>query len=244
MSTTRALDDPRRRLLIRALGAGLFAAGAGGALLRARAQVLGAVPGKLPPGRSIYRLERDVKVNGAPATLKTVIGPGDVVSTGAGGFVIFVVEDQSHLLRENSEMRLEGDSALVRSLRLVTGALLSVFGKSKPKLATTAATIGIRGTGVYMESEPDLSYICTCYGTTEIAASADPNATETIVSEHHDAPRYVLSAESGGKLILPAPFKNHDDEELAIIEALVGREPPFAIFGEGYGTTGTDSYGN
>ena len=54
-------------------------------------------------------------------------------------------------------------------LRLLTGSLLSVFGERGANQAlsvnTSTATIGIRGTGIYMEAEPDLTYLCTCYGT-------------------------------------------------------------------------------
>jgi hypothetical protein len=35
--------------------------------------------------------------------------------------------------------------------------------------------------------------------------------------------------------IEPAPFINHTDVELALIEALVGRAPPFSLFDEDYG---------
>jgi hypothetical protein len=37
------------------------------------------------------------------------------------------------------------------------------------------------------------------------------------------------------KRIQPAPFINHTDLELTLIESLVGRTPPFALFDEGYG---------
>ena len=52
---------------------------------------------------------------------------------------------------------------------------------------------------------------------------------ETVVSEHHDAPRYAVRGESEGKRFRQAPFKNHTDMELALIEGLVGRTPPFAF---------------
>ncbi len=92
-------------------------------------------------------------------------------------------------------------------------------------------TLGIRGTGIYVESEPDFDYICTCYGKTDIQAINGPGCHEQIKTEHHDSPRYALAEGDSGQLIKPAPFKNHADEELALIEALVGRNPPFAIPG-------------
>lgn len=235
-------DDLRRRHLVRALAAGLFVAGTGSGLSTgASAQILGSVPGPLPQGRSIYKLKGDVRVNGMKADLSTRIGAADRVKAGRESRVVFAVGAHAYLLRADSEMQLEGEGVVARSLRLLTGALLSVFGRSTPSLVTTTATIGIRGTGVYMESEPDRSYVCTCYGRTQITSSTDPNATEAIVSEHHDAPRYIL-ARGASNLIQPAPVKNHGDDELILLEALVGREPPFAVFGEGYGTSGRQGY--
>ena len=53
-------------------------------------------------------------------------------------------------------------------------------------------------------------------------------------STHHDAPRYVYAQEKNGQRIVPAPLINHTDQELALIEALVGREPPFGNFLDAY----------
>jgi hypothetical protein len=220
-------DESRRVFLLRALAAGLFAVSP-----LARAGVLGKVPRELPTGKSIYSLQGELRVNRQVADADTLIGPNDVLHTGAGGQAIFVVGKDAFIMRGNSELHLSGDnSLLVEGMRLVTGAVLSVFGKSRHQVETPTAAIGIRGTGLYVEAQPDLSYVCTCYGTTEIGSVTDPANVETIVSQHHDAPRYV--AADGG--IRPAPFVNHTDEELMLIETLVGRTPPFALFDDSYG---------
>ena len=119
------------------------------------------------------------------------------------------------------------DSANV--LRVFTGVLLSVFGRRKRRLVTAAATIGIRGTGVYIESDPEESYICTCYGTADLMPLATDTVEETVVSEHHDEPRYAVGKAAAGKRFRRAPFKDHTDLELALIEGLVGRSPPFSF---------------
>ena len=106
---------------------------------------------------------------------------------------------------------------------MVTGVLLSVFGRRRQRIATRTATVGIRGTGVYVESDPDESYICTCYGTADLIPIDATEPEETVVSEHHDAPRYALRSGSSGKYLRVAPFKNHTDMEVALIEELVGR---------------------
>jgi hypothetical protein len=230
--------EARREFLIRALQAGAYALT--GSLLMpglARAGALGKVPRPMPEGRSIYDLRGEVLVNGKPATMQTVIGHSDRIETAKNAQLIFVVGKDAFVMREGSKLELSGDgSLLVSGLRLVSGALLSVFGKKQHHFSTPVATIGIRGTGLYVETQDDMSYVCTCYGTTDIAALNDPSSQETIVSQHHDAPRYILADGSSGQRIRSAPFKNHTDVELALIEALVGRTPPFNLFDEGYGS--------
>jgi len=238
MSKQSEAIEARREFLIRALQAGVYAL-AGGLLLpgMARAGALGKVPRELPAGQSIYDLRGEVLVNGKPANMNTVIGHSDRIETAKDGQLIFVVGKDAFLMRGASKLELSGDdSLLVSGLRLVSGALLSVFGKKQHHFSTATATIGIRGTGLYVEAQEDLSYVCTCYGTTDIAALNDPASQETIVSQHHDAPRYILADGTSGQRIRRAPFKNHTDLELALIEALVGRTPPFNLFDEGYGS--------
>lgn len=229
--TQRQLEDPRRRLLLRALAAGAFVTGYPGNGL---AQRLGKVPRRLPPGKSIYELQGAVTVNGAAADAATVVNATDTVTTAAGARAIFVVGKDAFLLREKSQLQLTGTGLLVQGLRMATGALLSVFGTTKHSFVTPTSTIGIRGTGLYVEADPEQSYICTCYGVVDLGATTDTTQSETIASRHHDSPRYVLAA--GGALIRPAPFRNHTDLELALVEALVGRTPPFPAFDNSYGT--------
>lgn len=236
MARNRELDDPRRRVLVRALS--LTALG-GLWVPEAAAQFFGGRPDRLQAGRSIYRLGGEVTVNGAAATLDTVIRPGDTVRTGRGAEIIFVVGGQSMIVRENSTLTIEKpeqqqESLLVRGLRLVSGALLQVSRDQKLVVRTANASIGIRGTGFYVEAEPERTYFCTCYGVTDVASSADPESRDTIAATHHDRPVYVVNDAPRGKRIRDAPFINHTDQELALIEALVGREPPFVFPKDSY----------
>jgi len=224
-------EDPRRAFLLKALAAGLLAAGG---IPAAKAQFFGRKPQRLPPGQSVYEAAGTVTVNGQAATSATRISASDRVETGKGAQLIFVVGFDAFLLRENSRLELSGASGIVNTMRLATGALLSVFGAGTKRVLTTTSATGIRGTGLYVESEPERSYVCTCYGEVLISALDDANVSERIVSKHHDAPRYVLKA-GAARRIQPAPFINHTDVELALIEALVGRTPPFSLFDEDYG---------
>jgi len=72
-----------------------------------------------------------------------------------------------------------------------------------------------------IKKEPN---ICTCYGTAQIEAKAEPVNTETITTHHHDEPRFIYNADNR---IEPAPMLNHHDPELVMLEKWVGRVPPW-----------------
>jgi len=227
-------DEQRRDFLIKALSYGLFA---GGAMVSTHpAWAMGKIPGQLPPGRSIYRLSGKVRIDGRNATLETPITFKSVIETGADGNIVFAVGKDAFILRNHGKLEMQGSSVILTGLRLVTGKLLSVFGKRKPEqrlgVSTAVATIGIRGTGMYVESQPEQTYICTCYGTADLASISDQTSKETVITKHHDSPRYILANAPAGKSIQQAPVINHTDEELELIESLVGRSVPFAFTGD------------
>jgi len=244
-------DDPRRRWLIKALAAGLFSAGQ---LMPARlgAQVAGGRPDKLPPGKSVFRSSGSATVNGKPVTDDTQIQAGDTLRTGKDSEIVFVVSDSSMLLRANSELVLAADGAAASSsrlvaLKLVAGKVLAVFPPGPVTIQTAAANAQIRGTGVYVESDPERTYFCTCFGVTEVSAKDDPESRVTVTATHHNRPLYILTgAGNRGKSIQPAPFVNHTDQELALIEALVGRKLPasFAFPDKKYEPPGGRVYRN
>jgi hypothetical protein len=181
--------------------------------------------------KGIHRLKGDVRINGQPAKEGMDIKAGDVITTGAGSEVVFVTGKDAFLIRANSRVEAQGTtvgSLVLSGLRIVTGAVLSVFTPGETKtLRTATATIGIRGTAVYVEAEANRTYVCTCYGEVDLASAGDPNARETISTRHHEQPRYVMGMGSP-QMLMGAPVINHTDVELEMLEALVGRRPPFA----------------
>ncbi len=186
--------------------------------------------------KGVARVQGDARINGVPAKVGMDVKGGDVVSTFANGQIVFVVNKDAFLVRANSRVELEGGagSVVLTGLRLVTGALMSVFASGERKtVRSTTATIGIRGTGLYVESEKDRSYVCTCYGETEVVSNDDPSAREVIATTYHDQPRYVM-AKGAPQMLMGAPVVNHTDAELIMLEALVGRTPPFGSAGLKY----------
>jgi hypothetical protein len=228
MNRTDQPKDPRRRLLVEALTLGALGLGMPST---AAAQESGDAPQKMPPDRSIFRLVGTVTVNGRAATLQTSIRAGDTVQTGPASEVVFVVGAHSMLLRADSTLTVNGETTasglVVQALRMLSGKLLAVSRNAPTRVITTTATIGIRGTGYYTEADPDQTYFCTCYGATDIEALNDPASRESVTSKQHDRPLYILRAAEIGRYIREAPIINHTDEELMLVEALVGRAPPF-----------------
>lgn len=183
--------------------------------------------GKLEKG--VYRVRGDARVNGAPAREGMDVKAGDIITTGRDGELVFVIGKDAMLVRDNARVEVSGRAGalLADGLRIVTGAVLSVFSPGGPRtIRVRTATIGIRGTAVYVEDMLDRAYVCTCYGVAEIAAQDDPAVRETVRTEHHDQPRYVYPA-GAAQRIVQAPVINHSDAELILLESLVGREPPF-----------------
>ena len=182
---------------------------------------------RVPSG--IHSVAGDVRVNGQPAATGAQVRPGDTVVAGPNGDVVFVVGRDAFLVRANSQVALMpgSDSSLLAGLRIVTGRILSVFSPGEARrLESATATMGIRGTAVYVEAEPDRTYVCTCYGTVDIVSRDDPSSRETVTTTHHDQPRYVM-AMGAPQMIMGAPVVNHTDAELILLEGLVGRTPPF-----------------
>jgi hypothetical protein len=228
-------DERRREYLVKLL---TFSALTATPMSQLQAAWWGSTPKKMADDKSIFSLEGDVRVNGQRADLGTQIKGGDTVSTQRNSEVVFAVGGDSFILRSDSEMEIEGGGIFVDALRMLTGSVLSVFGKRSGQqqltMNSSTATIGIRGTGVYMESEPGLTYLCTCYGQVGLYSNKDLNDSELITATHHDAPKYITDRKTRDTFIRPAPFKNHTDAELKLLEAIVGREVPFGIESELY----------
>lgn len=182
---------------------------------------------RIAPG--VRTVAGEVSVNGAAATQGMLMKAGDSVVTGPNGDVVFVVGRDAFLIRPESRVELlrRGNSPLLTGLRVLSGRILSVFSPGRRRTIHAAtATIGIRGTAVYVEAAPDKTYVCTCYGTVELVSRDDPKARETIRTKHHDQPRYVM-ASGAPQMLMGAPVVNHTDAELILLEGLVGRKPPF-----------------
>lgn len=219
-----------RRLLLKVLAAtGLFgSAGISGPIRNVLAM------GNVPVAPGLHKLRGEVKVNSTPARQGQLIGTGDTVVTGRDSEAIYVIGQDAFLQRENSTISFGAD-VTKHVLRVVTGKLLSVFGKRTRTIQVSTAVIGIRGTGCYIEDEGTgtnaRTYFCLCYGSVDLTPSAAPQERESYSTTHHEKPMYIYNDMKMAKMMVPAGVINHSDDELELLESLVGRRPPF--YGQG-----------
>ncbi|MBL8525983.1 MAG: hypothetical protein JNN20_20045 [Betaproteobacteria bacterium] len=228
-------SSPSRRNHLKQLAAlGLLGpAGISGLIQEALAK------GDLPTANGINSLAGTVTVNGQTAKVGTPVKPGDKVSTSAGGQAVVAVGKDAYMLRDRTIVTFEESKTTPGALAAVliaSGKVLSVFDKRQEKdgvksvsIKLPNATVGIRGTGCYIEIHEGRSYFCLCYGEAAVEGPGMPNAA-IIKTTHHENPVWLY--DSGGIMkVEKAGFVNHNDEELIMLEKLNGRVPPFVALG-------------
>ncbi|MBF0346973.1 MAG: hypothetical protein HQL81_04835 [Magnetococcales bacterium] len=243
----KKICDPNRRTVLKGLSWTMGITGLGLTPLLSSCLTREAIP-----DQGIRTLKGTAWLDGIPLQPGMQPKPGSTITTDVGASVTMVMGSDAFLIHEYSEVFLlprplamsqvgearvadvqPEQSATVTAVGTVLGyslkrgRILSVFSPGLRTLQTPNATIGIRGTGTYLEYQPGRTYLCTCYGTTTIQSLQDPTARETITAQHHDAPRFIHDVGSGKEFLEKAPMLNHTDDELVMLEGLVGRRPPF-----------------
>ncbi len=175
----------------------------------------------------IHELQGTVTLNKKPLTRASTIKNGDEITVSPDGKLVFSIGEDAFLVRGGSILQVyaEENSVLVSALRLVNGAMLGVYGKRKAttRIYTATTTIGIRGTAVYVAVTPEKLYTCTCYGHTDLIVGLD---SADVIATHHNA-HVVTAGKNGNSQMKAFEVIDHTDDELRMLEALVGRKPLF-----------------
>ncbi len=183
---------------------------------------------------NIVEINGDAMVNGQRLAREQSVQTGDSVETGPGSNLIFVIGNSSFQVRQNSRLTIERGKTLnaVSVLRMLTGAVASVWGKgSSRQIVTPTLTAGIRGTGVYTEVLPAQgfrSYFCNCYGTVDLGAGTDKTVSR---AEYHQS-FWGEVAPKNGRYLTPAKAINHTDEEMEFLAKLVDQRTAWEIAGK------------
>jgi hypothetical protein len=182
---------------------------------------------------NVVELVGDASVNGRRLLSQQGVQTGDEIVTGPDSRLVFVIGNSAFHVRQNSRITVERGASLhaVSLLRLVTGAVVSVWGKgSSRQIVTPTMTAGIRGTGVYTEVFEDQggrSYFCNCYGTVDISSGRDKTVSR---ANYHQAFWGEVQPKNGRRLT-PAKAINHTDEELEFLAQLVDHRTAWQVLG-------------
>ncbi len=183
---------------------------------------------------NVVELRGDAMVNGRRLSQQQTIQTGDSVETGPDSQLVFVLGNSSFQMRQNTRLTVERGATLnaVSVLRMLSGAVASVWGRGSSRLITTPTlTAGIRGTGVYTEIFPAQnyrSYFCNCYGTVDMTAGPDRTVSQ---SSYHQS--FWGEAEAkNGRFLTPAKAINHTDEELEHLAQLVNQRTAWELMGK------------
>ena len=183
---------------------------------------------------NIVELRGDATVNGARLLPQQAIQTGDQITTGPQSNLIFVIGNSAFHVRQSSSLTVERGATLnaVSVLRMLTGAVVSVWGKGTSRqIITPTLTAGIRGTGVYTEifaNQDGRSYFCNCYGTVDMRAGQDKTVS---VSDYHQAFWGEVNPK-GGRSLTPAKAINHTDEELEYLARLANQRTAWQVLGK------------
>ena len=194
---------------------------------------------------NVVELQGDVLVNNERLRPGAFIQSGDQLETGPGSNLVFVVGNSAFQVRQNSRLVVERGATLnaVSVLRMLTGAVVSVWGKGSARQITTPTlTAGIRGTGVYTEIFPQnayRSYFCNCYGVVDLSTRGD---RANSVAEYHES-FWAEPEPKNGRLITPAKAINHTDEEVERLAGLVNQLTAWQISGKKGEKDGGGGYG-
>lgn len=192
---------------------------------------------------NVVSITGDVLANGKPLIKGQAIYATDSISTGPKSNLVVVMGTSAFQVRPNTKLTFDGaiSTQIVNTLRLINGAVVSVWGKgSERKIVTPTLVAGIRGTGVYtevFEKQDNRSYFCTCYGTVELTAGQDKTVSST---EHHEA-FWAEPVPKAGKFLFPGKMLNHSDDELEYLAKLVNQQTAWQISG-GKNHRGVEAY--
>ena len=194
---------------------------------------LGGLPAAMAQQRSnVVEFVGDVLLNGQRMRPQQTVQTGDDLQTGPASRLIFVIGNAAFHVRQNSRLSVGRGATIntVSLLRMLTGAVVSVFGRGSSRtIATPTLTAGIRGTGVYTEVMPDQrTYFCNCYGVVDVSTRGERTLSE---SSYHQSFWGEVEPKAG-RVITPAAAINHTDEELEFLARLIDQRTAWQIAGK------------
>jgi hypothetical protein len=176
---------------------------------------------------TIIKFEGDVLLNGKKMQTDLAVKYNDKIETKSASQAVVSLDDDIFQIRENTIFELPSKNESKSGGKLLAGAILASFTPGKPKSlqVENKGTIGIRGTGIYLEIEKEQTQFCLCYGKAEIFSKNNKLITETDTKFHKD---FLILNDGTIKQTEPLERKlNHTSRQNIDLENFAGRPSPF-----------------
>lgn len=149
------------------------------------------------------------------------------MSTGEASSAVLLFGGDSYALKQSTTFVLPNENLQDKSSSLVSGAILASFLPGKPRRIqiNQKSTLVVRGTGVYIGIEPEMTEFCLCYGEVDLYSDKSNIHINTESKFHKD---FVILNDGE---IRPAFWYErrltHTSRQNIELEKLAGRPSPF-----------------
>jgi hypothetical protein len=175
----------------------------------------------------VQSIKGKVQVNKKDVSAGANLMPGDTVSTAENSSAVLLFGGDSYLLKQSTTFVLPNENLQDNSSSLVGGAVLASFLPGKPKRMqiNQKSNLVVRGTGVYIGIEPEVTEFCLCYGEVDLYSEKSNVRINTDSKFHKD---FVILNDGE---IRPAFWYErrltHTSRQNIELEKIAGRSSPF-----------------
>lgn len=136
----------------------------------------------------VQSMSGKVQVNGKKISAGAALNAGETVSTGENSSAVLLFGGDSYLLKQLTTFVLPNESLQDNSSSLMKGAILASFLPGKPKRIqiNQKSNLVVRGTGVYIGIEPEITEFCLCYGEVDLYSDKSHIRINTESKFHKD----------------------------------------------------------
>lgn len=175
----------------------------------------------------VQSIKGKVQVNRKDVIAGSNLTPGDTVSTAENSSAVLLFGGDSYFLKQSTTFVLPNENLQDNSSSLVSGAVLASFLPGKPRRMqiNQKSNLVVRGTGVYVGIEPEMTEFCLCYGEVDLYSDKSNVHINTESKFHKD---FVIL---GDGEIRPAFWYErrltHTSRQNIELEKIAGRPSPF-----------------
>lgn len=175
----------------------------------------------------VQSVKGKVQVNKRDVIAGVNLSPGDSVSTGENSAAVLLFGGDAYALKQSTTFVLPNESLQDKSSSLINGAVLASFLPGKPRRIqiNQKSNLVVRGTGVYIGIEQEMTEFCLCYGEVDLYSDKSNIRINTESKFHKD---FVILNDGA---IRPTFWYErrltHTSRQNIELEKITGRGTPF-----------------